>query len=357
MKSRRGRPTRPITLRDSTEALRTKVEELRTLNEIIRAINSSRQPEEILQIIMKKTAELIHAEGWSVLLMDFERKELVFEAAAGAAGKKLIGMRLRVGQGVAGWVALHGKSLIVPDVTKDDRFYSGVDRKTKFTTRSILCVPMKYRDEIIGVVEVVNKTGGSPFTKNDLETFENLVEHVTIALENARIYRQMEAATLVDDLTKLYNIRYCNRYLDDFISCARSRKALLSLIFLDIDFFKLVDDNYGHLVGSETLRYLGMRIKNVIRDRDVAIRYGGDEFIVILPHTDKATAVLIAERIRRATEQDPFSTFDKRAFFISVTLGVATYPNDARTRDDLIGRADKAMYIGKNSGRNKVVSI
>jgi diguanylate cyclase (GGDEF)-like protein len=336
-------------------SLTRKIRELRTLSEIVQAINSSLRPEEILETIMAKAADLIKAEGWSVLLLDYETRELVFKAAAGEAGKKLLGMRLKIGQGVAGWAARHGQSLIVPDVKKDPRFYSGIDEKTKFVTKSILCVPMRSKNKIIGVVEVINKIGGEPFTDDDLEIFENLVAHVTIALENAAIYRKMEEASLIDDLTKLYNLRYCNQYLDKFLTERKSEFGIVSLIFLDIDFFKLVDDNFGHLVGSETLRRVGERLRRTVRKGDVLVRYGGDEYIVILPNTDKQTATAIAERIRKEVSREPFFTFDNQKFSISVTLGVATYPEDAKTRDELIGKADKAMYDGKLSGRDKVV--
>jgi diguanylate cyclase (GGDEF)-like protein len=336
-------------------SLKQKIKELKTLNEIVQAISSSLKPKEILQTIMDKTADLIKAEGWSVLFLDNSKNELVFEAAAGDAGKKLLGIRLKIGQGVAGWVARYGQSIIVPDVTKDPRFYSGVDRKTKFTTKSILCVPMKSRNKIIGVVEVVNKIGGEPFTKDDLEIFENFVAHITIALENAAIYRKMEEASLIDDLTQLYNTRYCNQYLDKYLDDRKGSKHLISLIFLDIDFFKLVDDNFGHLVGSETLKRVGDRLAQVVRKGDVVIRYGGDEYIVLLPQTDKKTARVIAERIRKEINGKPFLAFGNKKFNISVTLGVATCPEDASTRDDLIGAADKAMYEGKLSGRDKVV--
>ncbi len=339
----------------TVSSLQQKVQELKTLNEIVQAINSSLEPKDILRTIMEKIAFLIRAEGWSVLLLDHDRQELVFEAAAGEAGIKLVGIRLKIGQGVAGWVAERGESLIVPDVTKDPRFYSGVDKKTKFITRSLLCVPMKRRDAIIGVVEVVNKMGGESFTYDDLELFENLVPHITIALENANMYRKLEESNKIDDLTKLYNNRFCNQFLDDLLKNRASDHAPVSLIFLDIDFFKLVDDNYGHLVGSETLKLVGGRIKKVIRDRDVAIRYGGDEYIVILPDTDKRTAGFIAERIRAVIADEPFHTFNRKKFRITVTLGYASYPLDARDRDTLIGKADKAMYEGKMSGRNKIV--
>ncbi len=341
----------------TVDSLKRKVKEMETLNEIVRATNSSLKPKEILKIIMEKTADFIKAEGWSILLLDSEKQELVFEAAAGEAGQKLIGIRLKIDQGVAGWVARTGKSLIVADVSKDPRFYDGVDKKTKFTTKSILCVPMKSRDKIIGVVEVVNKIGGEPFTNDDLKIFENLVQHVTIALINAQIYRKMEETSLTDDLTKLYNTRYCNQVLSEFIRERLPTRAKISMIFFDVDFFKLVDDNYGHIVGSETLKLIGERVKEVIREKDIAVRYGGDEYIIILPDTDKPTAAIIAERIRKVIEEKPFYAPEGRTFNVTVTLGVATFPEDALSRDDLIGRADKAMYQGKMTGRNKVVVV
>jgi len=341
--------------RQTVMSLRQKVQVLQTLNEVVQAINSSLKPKEILNTIMVKAADLISAEGWSILLLNESRNELVFEAASGKAGKKLLGMRLKIGQGVAGWVARYGKSLIVPDVSKDPRFYSGVDRKTKFTTKSVLCVPMKSRDCIIGVVEVVNKIGGEPFTQDEFEIFENVVAHLTIALEKAKLYRKMEEASQIDDLTQLRNTRYCNQFLDNFLTERRETKGVISLIFLDIDFFKLVNDKFGHLVGSETLKIVGERMARVVRGNDVIVRYGGDEYIVLLPNTGKKTAAVIAERIRTEMSREPFYAFGNKKFSITVTSGVATYPDDAKTRDDLIGKADKAMYDGKMSGRNKVI--
>lgn len=342
--------------RKTVMSLKRKVKVLQTLCEVVQAINSSLKPKEILSAIMAKAADLVDAEGGSVILLNEKTNELTFEAASGKAGKKLLGMRLKVGQGVAGWVARYGKSLMVPDVSKDPRFYSGMDQRTKFTTKSILCVPMKSRDRVIGVVEVVNKVGGGSFTQDDFEIFESIAAHLTIALEKSNLYRKMEQATLIDDLTQLYNTRYCNQFLDDFLIERKAGSGKISLIFLDIDFFKLVDDNFGHLVGSETLKVLGERMARVIRKNDVIVRYGGDEYIVLLPNTDKKTALVIAERIRATVGRDAFYAFGNKKFNITVTLGVATYPEDAKTRDELIGAADKAMYAGKMSGRNKVVA-
>jgi diguanylate cyclase (GGDEF)-like protein len=127
------------------------------------------------------------------------------------------------------------------------------------------------------------------------------------------------------------------------------------LIFLDIDFFKLVNDRFGHLVGGETLRAVGERIRTVARKDDYCIRYGGDEYIVILPETVKKTALHIAERIRKAVADEPFLAFENQLFHLTITSGVATYPDDAQSKEELLGLSDQAMYVGKTRGKNLVV--
>ncbi|MEO0226249.1 MAG: diguanylate cyclase [candidate division WOR-3 bacterium] len=335
--------------------LRQRVNELKVLNEIAKALNSSLDPKEIFNIIIKKTADLVKAEAWSVLLVDENTGELVFEAAAGEAADRLKGMRIKIGQGVAGWVAQRGIPLIVPDVSKDPRFFPGIDRQTKFKTKSILCVPLKSREKVIGIVEVINKIGAENFDQDDLNIFETMIEHATIALQNASLYRQIEHMTVIDDLTKLYNARFCNLYLDRLFIQKGDANQPISLIFLDIDHFKYVNDNFGHLVGSETLKVVGDRIRNSIRKDDVCIRFGGDEYIVILPRTTKKAALVIAETIRQEICKKEFFATDKKTFNLTITLGLATYPEDARDKQELIRMADQAMYEGKETGRNKVV--
>ncbi len=335
--------------------LRQRVNELKVLNEIAKSLNSSLNPKEIFNVIIKKTADLVKAEAWSVLMVDEVTGELVFEAAAGQAADKLRGARIKMGQGVAGWVAQRGIPLIVPDVTKDPRFFPGVDKQTRFKTKSILCVPLKARDKVIGIVEVINKIGAENFDQDDLNIFETMVEHAAIAFQNASLYQQIETMTVIDDLTKLYNTRFCNQYLDSLFIKGKIDNSQISLIFLDVDHFKNVNDNFGHLVGSETLKVVGERIKNSIRKDDICVRFGGDEYIVILPRTAKKAAVVIAETIRQEISKKPFRTIDNKTFNLTITLGLASFPDDAGNKEELIGKADRAMYEGKETGRNKVV--
>ena len=336
--------------------LRRRVNELKALNEIAKSLNTSLDLKEIFNVIIKKTADLVKAEAWSVLLTDEATGELVFEAAAGEAADKLRGARIKMGQGVAGWVAQRGIPLIVPDVSKDPRFFPGVDKHTRFKTKSILCVPLRSREKVVGIVEVINKIGAENFDQDDLNIFETMVEHATIALQNASLYHQIEHMTVIDDLTKLYNTRFLNQCLEALFLKSRIDNSPISLIFLDVDHFKNVNDNFGHLVGSETLRGVGERIKNSVRRDDICVRFGGDEYIVVLPRTTKKAAAVIAETIRQEVSKKPFNAMDRETFFLTVTLGLASFPEDAGNRDELVGMADHAMYEGKDTGRNRVIA-
>ncbi|RKX71458.1 sensor domain-containing diguanylate cyclase, partial [candidate division WOR-3 bacterium] len=228
-------------------------------------------------------------------------------------------------------------------------------KKTSFKTKSILCVPLKRGEELFGVLEMINKVGGEPFVRDDLLLLEIFAEHATVAIQNAMLYKRIEQLSITDDLTGLYNSRFCNIFLDRLVEEAKRKEKPVSLIFLDIDFFKLVNDRFGHLVGGETLKAVGERIRSVARKDDYCIRYGGDEYIVILSDTPKKTALVIAERIRKAVADEPFLAFENQLFHLTITSGVATFPDDATSKEELIGLADRAMYVGKTRGKNLVV--
>jgi diguanylate cyclase (GGDEF)-like protein len=305
-------------------------------------------------VIMSEIQQLIPSEAWSILLVDEERKELTFEMALGEKGGELGDIRLKIGEGIAGWVAKTGKPVIVNDVARDARFQSRFDEQTRFQTRSVLCAPLVSRGSIIGVVEIMNREAGSKFTRRDLKLLLTLVEPAAIALENAILFQRVEKLAVTDDLTKLYNSRYLNSNLGKEISRASRHKTSLSLIFLDLDGFKSVNDCHGHLCGSRTLYEVGSIIKRSVREEEVVGRYGGDEFVVILPDTDAEGALLVAERIRRALREHDFLSDLGLAVRLSASLGVSCFPKHGATPQDLIQKADQAMYSVKEQGKDAV---
>jgi len=160
----------------------------------------------------------------------------------------------------------------------------------------------------------------------------------------------------IDDLTGLFNTRYMEISLQTELKRARRYKSRLSVLFIDLDHFKNVNDEHGHLVGSKMLVDTGKVLKSCVREIDVVIRYGGDEFVVLLIETDRPGAEKVAERIRASIQDYDFRFRDDLLLHITCCVGVATYPDDADTRAQLVHLADKAMYRGKQTTRNVVYS-
>ena len=245
---------------------------------MVKTANSILEPSKVIELVMEKIRKLIPSEAWSLLMVDEENEELAFEAALGAKGQDLSSYRLKMGEGVAGWVAKKGKPAIVNDTTRDRRFTARYDEWTQFATRSILCAPLVSRGRTIGVLEIINKRDGR-FTSADLDLVLTLVEPCAIALENAILFQRTEQLTITDDLTKLFNSRYLNLYMSREIKRCKRHGIPLSIIFLDLDGFKGINDQYGHLAGSGTLTEVGSILAEGVRESDILARYGGDEFV------------------------------------------------------------------------------
>ncbi len=332
-------------------------ETLRFFEEISKILTSSLELNEILKAIMKKTNDIIKADAWSVLLVDEESNELVFKNVEGKKKKQVQQMRVKLGEGIAGWVAKEGVPVIVPDVSKESRFSSRIDKVVYSNVKSILSVPIVSKGKTIGVIEMVRKNKDRPFTKEDLDFMLKLVDHAALAIERATLYQKMEELVITDDLTKLFNTRYLHRTLDTEIYRCDRYKTSLSLIFMDVDHFKLINDTYGHLVGSKLLVEIAQLLLKHLRAADIVARYGGDEYVIVLPQTPPEAAARIAERLRKKIEQNLF--LKKEGYFIKITasFGVASYPESAKTKEDLLRLADEAMYRIKNTTRNGVYAI
>ncbi len=328
--------------------------QLSTFNEIGKALTSSLDLKEILNIVMEKISELLHPKNWSLLLLGDETNELRFEIVVGEGSKKLKDLRLRVGEGIAGWVAMEKKSILVPDVHKDPRFSNKADRVSRFVTKSIICVPLIVRGKCLGVIELINKVEDENFDEEDLLILTTLADYTAIAIENAIFFNKVQELTITDDLTRLYNSRFLHTRLDYEFDRARRFKYNLSMIFFDLDYFKNVNDRYGHLLGSKLLKEVAQLILRNIRTIDMACRYGGDEFVILLPETSKKNAFVVAEKLRLSMNETEFLREEGINLHLTASFGVASFPRDAKSKEDLIQMADHAMYEIKNSSRNGV---
>jgi diguanylate cyclase (GGDEF)-like protein len=197
---------------------------------------------------------------------------------------------------------------------------------------------------------------GRAFEPGELRRAEIVMSYANEALRNAERYQSAKERASIDDVTEVYNARHLLATATNEIQRAERYHASLSVLFLDLDRFKLVNDRHGHLVGSQTLRHLSELLLQCVRQVDTLARYGGDEFTILLVDTAHDPAMVIAERIRRTVEEHMFEAGRSRDLRLTISIGVASFPEHARARDELLDVADKAMYRAKSLGRNRVCS-
>ena len=330
--------------------------EVTVFHELGKALTSSLQLDQVLRTIMEKINEVLRPDTWSLLLMDQEKDELYFQIATGKGAESLKDVRIKVGQGLAGWVAQTGEAVVVRDTAKDSRFFGQVDAKTKMETRSIVAVPVRFRDQCLGVIELINSIGPEGFSARDLALLEALADYAAIAIENARHVQRIHELTITDDCTSLYNARHLNFMLDTEIYRSHRYAFEFSLIFIDLDHFKSVNDTHGHLMGSKLLAEIGQAIKDKCRLIDLAFRYGGDEFVVLLPQTSKDNALGVARRLHKLIREAVWLKDTGINAHVTASVGVAAYPSDSRTKAELLHLADEAMYLVKNTTRDSVAA-
>jgi diguanylate cyclase (GGDEF)-like protein len=338
------------------EPIAAETTEVNVFHELGKALTSSLQLDQVLRTIMEKINEVLRPDTWSLLLMDVDKNELFFQIATGKGAEALKDVRIKVGQGLAGWVAQTGEAVVVPDTAKDSRFFAQVDEKTKMATRSIVAVPVRFRDHCLGVIELINCIGPEGFSHRDLALLEALADYAAIAIENARHVQRIHELTITDDCTTLYNARHMNFMLDTEIYRSHRYAFEFSLIFIDLDHFKSVNDTHGHLMGSKLLSEIGTAIKEKCRLIDLAFRYGGDEFVVLLPQTSKENALGVARRLHKLIREAVWLKEPGLNVHLTASVGVASYPTDSRTKAELLHLADEAMYLVKNTSRDCVAA-
>ena len=328
----------------------------KVFHEIGKTLTSTLDLKEVLTKIMDRINELLHPRTWSLLLVDEHRNELYFEIVVGSSSQSLKEFRIQFGEGVAGWVAENRTPLLIPDVSADPRFNPRFDDLLGFTTHSILCAPMISKNRVLGVIELVNDGARGKFNEEDLQLLSTLTDYAAIAIENAKYFQKIQELTITDDVTELNNSRFLYQALDREIKRSRRYRKQFCLIFIDLDYFKNVNDKYGHLAGSHLLREFGEVLRQTLRDVDLITRYGGDEFVLILPETPPTRGLRVAKRLREVLNQHEFHPDRNLTLKITASFGVSTYPEDAQSALDIIRAADQAMYRVKQSTRDGVKS-
>lgn len=310
----------------------------------------------VLPTVMRRIKEHLGVRAWIILLSDPSNSTLKFFDVSVRKKKSFRDISLKPGEGIAGWVLEKGRPVIVNDISEDGRFHDEASLHKTLETASLMCVPIPGKGTVAGVVELINKTEGE-FSGDDIAFMARASGHIGLALEKASLYQKMTELAVTDDLTKLFNTRYLHRTIDvELERCNRSNTSV-SLIFMDLDYFKNINDRYGHLVGSKVLVEVGQLLLKKLRSVDVVARYGGDEFVIVLPQTSLKFASQIAERLRRGIAETVFLKDSGYNIRITASFGVASYPERAKSKEELIRLADEAMFKVKYHTRNGVYVI
>jgi diguanylate cyclase (GGDEF)-like protein len=320
------------------------------LFEIGKAIGSEMDLDRLFAHISELVCALLGADAFSILLLDPSGGGLMARAAHGLQPAQLAQVVFRVGEGVAGWVVAHGEPALIDDVSVDPRFVElpGVHERIV----SLLCVPLMVRGgRCVGALSASASTPAA-FEQRDVDILAFLGKTIALDLENIRLRR----LAITDPLTGAYNREFLQSQLRFEIEQSLMRKQPLCVALIDIDHFKSINDAFGHGVGDQVLIDVAARLRGAIRTSDFLIRYGGEEFLVVLPNTPRERAWEVGERIRVMIKRNA-TLVDDTAVNVCVSVGIAQHRITHRVAEDsdaLIRRADRALYAAKRRGRDRV---
>lgn len=332
------------------------VHRLNSLYKIIKVIKSVINIDEMIKRLIEALIAGTGADEVFIFLKDEYSDELVLQGCPKEYLSSVGFVRIPFGEGIEGIVAKTKKTIAVSEnVINDPRYKSILDLELKFFN-SLLAEPITVqKDKLIGVLEL-RYSSKKEYTPSEKKLISIFSDQIGIAIENALLHKKTELLSLTDDMTGLYNFRYFQQKIKDEIIRSKRYQRDLSLLMMDIDHFKVVNDTYGHTRGDIILKMVSDIIRITVRDVDISARYGGEEFVVILPETAQKDTIQIAERIRRRVEDIDFSNIEGlETLRITISIGVASFPENASTEKSLIEAADKACYFAKKTGRNRVV--
>jgi diguanylate cyclase (GGDEF)-like protein/putative nucleotidyltransferase with HDIG domain len=328
------------------EQLRKREQELDLINRLSNVIISSLNIKDVYGAFVAELKQVVNVNWASIALIEGE--ELRFEVLSSEIGSTWqAGEKIPLEGTGTEWVAKKKKALFEPDLSKNSRFYTGQEH-LRWGVRSIVYLPLVVKNEAIGSLIIASREPNA-YTLGQVRLLERLASQIAVSVENGRLYASAEQRARVDELTGLFNRRHFDESVKLEIDRHARYRSMMSLVFLDLDSFKAYNDNQGHTAGDRVLELIGRLIDGALRNTDLAFRYGGDEFAVILPQSAPNDAFMVAERVRGRIAAE----MNKRDIKISASLGLASWPNDGVTSDELVNAADRALYYAKETGGNR----
>ena len=323
---------------------RRRAEQLEAINAVARQTTAVVDLDELLTVVCHVLLEWFRMDHVAVLLVEGETLRL--RAHEGHLTPSFtMGAKLSPGTGLAARALTTGRSVMENDVANVDGYVTGFAE-----TQSEICVPLIFFGEKLGVLALDSARKNS-FDAEDKQPLESVADICAAAIQNASNFDRMKQLAYVDGLTGMHNRRFFEMRIVEELERAGRFQGRLSVIMVDIDNFKKLNDEFGHLLGDEILRSVSSILKQQLRKMDMVCRYGGDEFAILVPETTGDNALRVAEKLRRQIETHDFPGVPRP---VTISCGVADYPTHGVTRDEVVAAADSALYTAKQVGRNRV---
>ncbi len=330
------------------------MDHLRVFHDVARTLTTTLELQEILAAIMEKMASFFGPERWSLLMVDEQAKELYYAIAVGEDAESLKPLRITMGSGVAGWVAQTGNPLVVPNVSLDPHWSSFARNHPDLRIHSIACVPIRSGESTLGVIQLLNSKLDL-MSEYSISFLRILCDYAAIAIQNARSVKLIQELSITDDCTGLFNSRRLYTLLDEQVGLVQQGQPVpFGLLFIDLDHFKVVNDTHGHLIGTRLLKEVAGVIRRVMGPDNACFRYGGDEFVVLMPAASKPVAAALTRQLCQTLQETPFLTGEGLSLRVTGSFGLATFPEDGATVHAILRSADAMMYEVKNTTRNAV---
>ncbi len=317
--------------------------EIQALYEISRVLGKSLKVSDTLSLLAEKIQKLVPYASCVIFLMDSQTDKVIPYHTAGLHAELLEGMELRVGDGITGWVAAHKQYLM--NVSPAPDFMDFEELRSAY--RTCLVMPLSLNNSIVGVISLYADQS-EDYHQDHLRFMETIADHAATAIRNAIIYEETEENAYTDVLTGLPNLRYFHVVIEREIKRFSHLGQSVTLLMMDLESFKQVNDTYGHRVGDRILTDIAHLLREHLRDSDTCVRYAGDEFIAILPGVGKENAKYAIERIQKAFDAHQIMIDEHNTAQVGVSIGAATFPEDGREPDMLLVVADQAMYKNKS---------